>query len=297
MKLLVTSDLHLVRVWRPIVLTALTRWVREASPDALVIAGDIAVAAEADTVLRELRQLFPHGPILIALGNHDFWGGAANGCRTLEETLERFWQPPAGRFNVTLLDQENFYSDEFGFVGGYGHYDLGFAIPGLRYQGTIVSRDHYLRGRPPIETPLRWRDFDWMPGAADLLNIALGQVQALQSRILATGSRRIFVVLHTPPFEELLGTPDPSLLDMEDPPIRAFFRAYLGNRAMGDTLRLYSERIAGVVCGHTHRAVGPVDLGGFPGFNVGSDYGVPRGFIVDTKAPVMGISSITELAI
>jgi Icc-related predicted phosphoesterase len=297
MKLLVTSDLHLVRMWRPIVFAALMRWVREANPDALVIAGDIAVASEADTVLRELRQLFPHGPILITLGNHDFWGGAANGCRTLEETLERFWQPPAGRYNVTLLDRENFYSDEIGFAGGYGHYDLGFAVPGLRYQGTIVSRDHYLRGRPPIETPLRWRDFDLMPGATNLLDIAVGQVQALQSRILTTGSRRIFVVLHTPPFEELLGTPDLSLLDLEDPPIRAFFRAYLGNRAMGGILRLYSERIAGVVCGHTHRAVGPVDLGGFPGFNVGSDYGVPRGFIVDTKEAVMGISSITELVI
>jgi 3',5'-cyclic AMP phosphodiesterase CpdA len=170
MKLLVTSDLHLVRVWRPIVLAALTRWVREASPDALLIAGDIAVAAEADTVLRELRQLFPHGPILIALGNHDFWGGAANGCSTLEATIERFWQTPARRYNVMLLDQENFYSEELGFVGGYGHYDLGFAVPALRYHGKIVSRDHYLRGRPPIETPLRWRDFDWMPGAADVLN-------------------------------------------------------------------------------------------------------------------------------
>jgi 3',5'-cyclic AMP phosphodiesterase CpdA len=60
MKLLVTSDLHLVRVWRPIVLATLARWVREVDPDALVIAGDLAVATEADTALRELRRLFPH---------------------------------------------------------------------------------------------------------------------------------------------------------------------------------------------------------------------------------------------
>jgi Icc-related predicted phosphoesterase len=297
MKLLVTSDLHLVRAWRPTVLEALTRWVQEASPDALVVAGDIAVAAEADTVLRELRRVLPHGPIIIALGNHDFWGGAVAGCRTLGATVERFWQAPAERYNVTLLDQENFYSEELGFVGGYGHYDLGFAAPGLRYQGKIVTREHYLGGRPPIETPLRWRDFDWMPGVTDVLKVARAQVEAVQSRILATGSRRIFVVLHTPPFEELLGTPDVSLLDPEDPPIRAFFRAYLGNRVMGEMLRLYSERMAGVVCGHTHLAVGPMNLGGFAGFNVGSDYGVPRGFIVDTKQAKMGISSITEVAV
>jgi Icc-related predicted phosphoesterase len=297
MKLLVTSDLHLVRAWRPMVLDAVTRWVRGASPDALVVAGDIAVAAEADTALRELRRVFPHGPIIIALGNHDFWGGAVAGCRTLGATVERFWRAPAERYNVTLLDQENFYSAELVIVGGYGHYDLGFAAPGLRYQGKIVTREHYLRGRPPIETPLRWRDFDWMPGATDVLKIASAQVEAVQSRILATGSRRIFVALHTPPFEELLGTPDVSLLDPEDPPIRAFFRAYLGNRDMGEMLRLYAERIEGVVCGHTHRAAGPVDLGGFAGFNVGSDYGMPRGFIVDTKEATMRTSSITELAV
>ncbi|HEX6564422.1 MAG TPA: metallophosphoesterase, partial [Chthoniobacterales bacterium] len=82
MKLLVTSDIHLVRAWRVTVLKVLIQWVREASPDALVVAGDIAVAAEADTVLRELRRIFPDGPIIIVLGNHDFWGGALAGCRT-----------------------------------------------------------------------------------------------------------------------------------------------------------------------------------------------------------------------
>jgi hypothetical protein len=255
------------------------------------------VAAEADTALRELRRVFPLGPIIIALGNHDFWGGAVAGCRTLGATVERFWQAPAKRYSVTLLDQENFYSEELVFVGGYGHYDLGFAAPGLRYQGKLVTREHYLRGRPPIETRLRWRDFDWMPGATDVLKIARDEVEAVQSRILATGSRRIFVTLHTPPFEELLGVPDASTLDPEDPPIRAFFRAYLGNRDMGEMLRLHSERMAGVVCGHTHRAVGPADLGGFAGFNVGSDYGRPRGFIVDTKEATMEISSITEVVV
>ena len=291
MKLLVTSDLHLVRVWRPIVFTALTQWVREASPDALVITGDVAVAGEAETVLRELRRVFPHGPVIIALGNHDFWGGAAGGCRTLAATVERFWQAPAQRYNVTLLDQENFYSEELALVGGYGHYDLGFAVPELRYEGKMVTRDHYLRGRPPIETTLRWRDFDLMPPAGDVLTIARAQVEAVQSRILAAGSRRMFLFLHTPPFEELLGIPGASLLDPENPPIRAFFRGYLGNRAMGEMLRIYSTRIAGVACGHTHRAVGPVDLGNFAGLNVGSDYGVPRGFILDTKEPSMGISA------
>src|ERR1700747_2304909 len=129
MKLLVTSDLHLVRAWAATVVEALTQWVREASPDALVVAGDIAVAAEADIGLRELRRIFPDGPIIVVLGNHDFWGGALAGCRTLGATVERFWQVPAERYHVTLLDQENFFSYELIFVGGYGLYELCFAVP------------------------------------------------------------------------------------------------------------------------------------------------------------------------
>ena len=297
MKLLVTSDLHLVRVWRPIVLAKLAQWVREVEPDALLVAGDIAVAAEAETALRELRWAFPHGPIIISLGNHDFWGGALGGCRTLSATIERFWQAPAQRYDVALLDQENFSFGGVLFVGGYGHYDLGFAFPGLRYEGKVVTQHHYLHGRPPIETTLRWRDFDWIPGAADVLAIARAQVKAIQSRILASDSSRIFLTLHTPPFEELLGIPDASMIDPENPPIRAFFRAYLGNRAMGEMLRLYSTRIAALVCGHTHRPVAPADLGGFVGVNVGSDYGAPRGLVLDTEGPTTRISPITELVV
>ena len=298
MRLLVTSDLHLVRAWRPTVLAKLTQWVRDVVPNALLIAGDIAVATEAETALRELRRVFPQGPILVALGNHDYWGGATSGCRTLEETIDRFWKTPAHRYQVTLLDQENFASGEIVFAGGYGHYDLGFAVPRLRYEGTIVTQDHYLQGRPPIETPPRWRDFDWMPGAANLLAMARAQVEAVQSRILAAaGSSRIFLTLHTPPFEELLGIPNATLLDPDNLPIRAFFRAYLGNRTMGETLRVNSARIAAVVCGHTHRAVAPIDLGGFIGVNVGSDYGEPRGLIVDIEGSKVRISPVMELVV
>jgi hypothetical protein len=211
--------------------------------------------------------------------------------------LERFWQVPAQRYEVTLLDQESFCSEELVFVGGYGHYDLGFAVPELCYQGKLVTRDHYLLGRPPIDTPLRWRDFDWMPRPADVLTVAHSQVDTVRARILATDSARIFVTLHTPPFEELLGIPDASMLDPKNPPIRAFFRAYLGNQGMGEMLRLYSARIAGLVCGHTHRPAGPLDLSGFAGVNVGSDYGAPRGLIVDTEEPSLGIRSIPELVV
>jgi 3',5'-cyclic AMP phosphodiesterase CpdA len=305
-KILCTSDLHLVPAWRSNVLKVLNDWVRVLKPDALLVAGDIAVAAEADPALRELRRVFPHGPIIAALGNHDFWVGSANECRTLAEVVERFWQVPTQRYEVTLLDQENFNSPETTFIGGYGHYDLGFAVPELRYEGKTVTREHYLRGRPPVETPLRWRDFDWMPRAADpsrhsaaetdVIKTARSQIAAVQSRIEGTDSSRVVLALHTPPFEELLGIPDASTLDPENPPIRAFFRAYLGNCAMGEMLRAYARRIAGLICGHTHRPAGPTDMGGFWGVNTGSDYGTPRGLMLDTTEPMM-MTPIAELIV
>jgi hypothetical protein len=66
---------------------------------------------------------------------------------------------------------------------------------------------------------------------------------------------------------------------------------------MGEMLRSYSARIAGLVCGHTHRTAGPLDLGGFAGLNVGSDYGAPRGWVIDTEEPAIRIQSMTELMV
>ncbi|MBV9274191.1 MAG: metallophosphoesterase [Verrucomicrobia bacterium] len=283
MKLLVTSDLHLVRFWRPPVLKLLGGWIRELRPDGLLIAGDIAVPAEADTALRELRQALPDGPIITALGNHDFWANPASGCSSLEQVIQRFWWKPADLYEVALLDVANFHLDELVFVGGYGHYDLGFACPDLCYNGRWVNQQHYLTGRPPTETALRWRDFDWMPGANDLPGLATAQVDSVQTRLVEARTTPVMVALHTPPFSALLGIPDTWEIDPENPPIRAFFRAYLGNRSMGEMLEVHSTRICGLVCGHTHRPAGPFRLNGFMGVNVGSDYGTPRALILDTR--------------
>ncbi|HZC59535.1 MAG TPA: metallophosphoesterase family protein, partial [Chthoniobacterales bacterium] len=90
---------------------------------------------------------------------------------------------------------------------------------------------------------------------------------------------KTIVVLHTPPLEALLGVPPRTRQLLErSPSIYAFFRAYLGNRAMGDLLQEVRSSLAAVVCGHTHRPAGPLCLNGSDtiGINVGSDYGAPK---------------------
>ena len=283
MRLLITSDLHLVPKWHEVVLSQLREWIRTHWPDGLVIAGDLAVASEAANSFRHLRNIFPDGPIALTLGNHDFWFGPSKECRSLSEVIERHWTPAADQFGICLLDLENLPLGEITLVGAYGHYDLGFRYPDLRYDGALVTTEHYLAGKPPTQTPLRWRDFFRMPRDLDPVSVAQEQVRGLAARLRTVTEKRAFVVLHTPPFARLLGIPDISTINLEAPSVYTFFRAYLGNERMGALLRQEKERIAGVVCGHTHREVTPIDLGDFFGLNIGSDYGEPAAYLYETK--------------
>jgi hypothetical protein len=92
------------------------------------------------------------------------------------------------------------------------------------------------------------------------------------------------VVVHTPPFERLLGLPVSDLEPEKEPSIYAFFRAYLGNRSLGEMLLSHKDGIRGLFCGHTHRATELVDLDRFRGINIGSDYGDVRACLLETDS-------------
>ena len=127
---------------------------------------------------------------------------------------------------------------------------------------------------------MRWRDFQLMPAVqADPREVSAAQVMAFERRLVQTRAKAVLAVTHTVPFQELLGVPP--LPAGTPPPARAFFRAYLGNRGMGVMLRRHLHRLCGVVCGHTHRPAGPVNINGVPGVNVGSDYGAPRAVVYE----------------
>ena len=79
MQLLATSDLHLVSPWRSRVVKILRQWIEDHRPEGVLIAGDLAVPAEAKAACAELRRCFPDGPIILCLGNHDFWVGPSAG--------------------------------------------------------------------------------------------------------------------------------------------------------------------------------------------------------------------------
>ena len=172
---------------------------------------------------------------------------------------------------------ENLHLQDVAIVGGYGHYDLGFAFPGLAYDGIPVTEEDYLRGTPSASSVLRWRDFQFMPTEQRLQEIAREQVEGVRQRLSEAGNTRTIVVLHTPPFEELLGVPPSSTRPPNaTPSVYAFFRAYLGNRSMGapaEGSRRQSGR--GGVWAHPPRSRTD-NLGSTIGINIGSDYGAPK---------------------
>jgi Icc-related predicted phosphoesterase len=287
-RILFTADLHLLRATQEQTLLKVREWITRHQPDAFVVAGDLASAQQAWDTLKSLRGCFPKGPIAVCLGNHDFWmlDNSRREVASLSEVIHRYWAPAAQSLDIVLLDVENLHLKDVAIVGGYGHYDLGFAFPGLAYDGIRVTEDDYLRGSPSASSVLRWRDFQFMPTKQHLQEIAREQVEGVRQRLSATGNARTIVVLHTPPFEELLGVPPlKALLPNSAPSVYAFFRAYLGNRSMGHLLREGRDNLAAVVCGHTHRVAGPINLSGTIGINIGSDYGVPKAalFLCDSN--------------
>ena len=279
MKILFTADLHLLRATQERTLFKVREWITRHRPDAFVVAGDLASAQQAWDTLQSLRGCFSEGPIAVCLGNHDFWmlDHSRREVASLSGVIDRYWAPAAKSFDIVLLDVENLQLPDVAIVGGYGHYDLGFAFPGLAYDGIPITEDDYLRGTPSASSVLRWRDFQFMPTEQRLQEIAREQVEGVRQRLLAAGNTRTIVVLHTPPFEELLGVPSSSTRPPNTTPsIYAFFRAYLGNRSMGHLLKEAGDNLVAVVCGHTHRTAGPINLGSAIGINIGSDYGAPK---------------------
>jgi Icc-related predicted phosphoesterase len=279
MKILFTADLHLLRATQERTLLKVREWITRHRPDAFVVAGDLASAQQAGDTLQSLRGCFSEGPIAVCLGNHDFWllDPSRKEVASLSGVIDRYWAPAAKSFDIVLLDVENLQLQDVAIVGGYGHYDLGFAFPGLAYDGIPITEDDYLRGTPSASSVLRWRDFQFMPTKQRPQEIAREQVEGVRQRLSAAGNTRTIVVLHTPPFEELLGVPPSSTRPPNaTPSVYAFFRAYLGNRSMGHLLKEAGDNLVAVVCGHTHRTAGPINLGSTIGINIGSDYGAPK---------------------
>ena len=96
---------------------------------------------------RDLRR----SAIVLALGNRDYyltedWAETQSREWPGFLRLRRYWKESCVDNRIVLLDDENLDLGELVVASGYGHYDLGFAVPGFSRRGTPVTEEHYTYG-------------------------------------------------------------------------------------------------------------------------------------------------------
>ena len=146
MKVAFTSDLHIdITSHNRKLLPYLAEEIERISPDALVLAGDIAnTLSDWDVAL----EAFQHLAFMkfIAPGNHDIW---IESKRALERGLDSTWKynvglpASAARHGFHYLPHHPLIVGDLWFVGSLGWYDYSFRDE--RLEG-VVSTHEYKQG-------------------------------------------------------------------------------------------------------------------------------------------------------
>lgn len=210
------------------------RDVRAATPDVVLLGGDIAVARDVIATLDTLADAV-RAPIYFVLGNHDYYGSSIDRVRRHVADFVRGsnrlrWLPTAGVVRLT---------DETALIGHGGWADGRF--------GDYAGHDLMLNDYRLID------DFRALDRAERLRKLnALGDEAAAHLRETlgkaVRGSRRVILLTHVPPFMEAcwheghISTPE--------------FLPHFSCKAVGDALtsvmRKHPDSELLALYGHTH---------------------------------------------
>lgn len=239
------TDLHLNFVTDSDRTATLVRDIRDVSPDALLIGGDIGEAPTFAAYLEDLASALEL-PIYFVLGNHDYYKGSIAAVRETARSLSQqsellTWLPDAG---VVRLSEK---------TSLVGHGGWGDGRAGNFLQSGVVLNDYLLieelrdsHGAPyPIEdailtVPLLKKLQSLSDEAADHFRNELPQAIKTSDNIL--------VLTHVPPFREACWH-EGNLSDDNWAP-------HFVCQAVGDVLvefmRPHPDKQMTVLCGHTH---------------------------------------------
>jgi 3',5'-cyclic-AMP phosphodiesterase len=256
MRLAWLTDIHLNFVARPAV-EALADEVRNASPDAVLIGGDVGEAGSVCSLLERLAEQ-TQVPVYFVLGNHDFYHGSIAAVRAEAAELTKrspalTWLPATGVVRLT---------PKTALVGHDGWGDGGY---GNAAGSPILLNDFRLIAE------LLYTDQGLL---AELRR--LGEEAAAHFRsVLPVALRdyeQVLALTHVPPFREA-SWHEGELSDDDWLP-------YFACRAVGDELReqmaAHPHRQLTVLCGHTHS---PGECRVLPNLRVltgAAEYGRPR---------------------
>ena len=258
------TDLHL-NFARRADLDRVTREIRLAKADAVLVGGDIAEAATFAEYLTDLAAAVEL-PVHFVLGNHDYYGSSIAAVREAVRKLSREspwlqWLPDAGV--VQLTAQTSLIGH-----GGWGDGRLGDI-----YRSPVVLNDFLLidelrethHAAEAIVTPALIRKL------RELGDEAAESLRQVLPAALAT-SEHVLVLTHVPPFREACWH-EGRLSDDDWAP-------HFTCKAVGDVLvefmRQQPDKRMTVYCGHTHGAGAAQILPNLAVFTGHAQYGRPE---------------------
>lgn len=263
---------HLVEVVRPTKTTpgrkllsedkvkAFCDKVMEASPDSVVITGDISTAEFIEIHLMWLETYLPNVPIYFVLGNHDYYNGSIADVRArlakYDGTKTRTqWLNVSGVVQLT---------EKTALVGHDGWYDGGYSD---WFKSTLMMNEYFLvdemRHQPPIVLHKIIRE---------LSKEGADQINTFVEKAAQDGYKSVIFATHVPPFRENSRAPDGRLSDIDWLP-------NMSCKMMGDALlkvaKTHPDTRFTCLSGHTHTYWEKTYRNNLKCYTGRSDYGTP----------------------
>lgn len=233
MKLAWATDIHLDTA-DAAAITRFLKAIREGSPDALALSGDISNGS----VLMEHLELLDNSlqiPIYFVLGNHDYWERSF-------ATIRKDFRKLSDRSNLVWLNQKRVTSltDKVCIVGHDGWYDGGH---GDWWRSRVRMNDDHEIAELRVPRQLLWEIINKLA-----VDAAKHIGDCLDEAFDMLGFERAIIVTHVPPF--------PDAAWHAGKPQEADWLPHFTSKHMGDMLRakaaLYPKKKMRVLCGHTH---------------------------------------------
>jgi predicted MPP superfamily phosphohydrolase len=256
MRLVWTTDLHLNHVG----LAAWERWVQqvlEATPDRLLITGDLSEAEDVLFQLQRMAETFQR-PIDFVLGNHDFYGSSIDSTRDRVRAFTKqskylnylTGQSPIALGDETYLIGEDGWADAT--IGDYHRSPV--RLNDFRWIEDFLNAD-----------PTRWPRLMTEQGAASAARLTK------QLNLLGPNARHAWVATHIPPYREACWYQGHTADDNWAP----FFVCGQIGEALSTFAKRRPEVDLRVLCGHTHHPGKTRILENLTVWTAGADYGQP----------------------
>jgi hypothetical protein len=202
------------------------------SPDAAIVAGDLAESlADLTRCLKLLRESLSC-PVWVLPGDHDFWARPPYDSRWLYRELLPKAVAGAG---CNWLEGSAFLVQDIAIAGTVAWYDYSSASMAGMVSDLEFAQKKYLYNADALRIDWEWAD----PEFAGMVSAPfLATLDHLQQN---PAVRSIVVVTHFPIFEQQLNR------DM----LHGFASAYAGNLTLGRKVAAYGK-VSHVVAGHTH---------------------------------------------